>query len=239
MRTTILSAVAALTLSLATGCAGINIEPETPPASSPSMAQATLVVGEITHPRDLTVAAPFYVAMQREASHQLAASHIARDIMDERDLGPTGVSGQAFALRYRVVEDVVVNVRSGLGCRMALIVTGSLLIIPAFFAGMCTQADEHRLTVEARVYDLQGAAVTKIRDDNSNELVNVFDTTGITPILRKEYPVVVRVSSMAGAKLSDEELLEAYRKEAGEAMRQILRESLEDVNKAMTRPSRR
>jgi len=177
------------------GCAGTSVHPETPLAKSSTTSHATLVVGEITHPRDLTVSAPFYVAMQREMRTQLERSQIAENVTVERDLGASGVGGKAYALRYRVVDDHVLPLMTGNGCYLTLFVTGCFLLVPAFFMGLCTKTFEHRLSVEARVFDVSGAPVTKIQDSSSNEMLNVYDTSTLTPVLRKEYPVAVDITT--------------------------------------------
>lgn len=233
MKTTSIVGTIAVAAMATTGCAATTVTPNTPVNESARTANATLVVGEITHPRDLTTAQPFYVAMQREAGSQLTHSHVANEIVAERDLGAVGVRGKAFALRYRVVDDHVVSKNTGVGCRVALTMTGSLLLVPVFFLGMCTQSAEHRLSVEARVYDLEGAPITKVRDENSNEMLNVYDTSSLTPLLRKEYPVSVVVTRSVFSDPSGDELIEDERKEAAEAMRQILAGSLSDVSHAV------
>jgi hypothetical protein len=227
-------ALAAVAMASVTGCAGWRVEPETAVQQSAKTSGATLVVAEITHPRDLTVSAPFYVAMQREIPQQLEATHVSQRLMSERDLGIKGVPGAAFALRYRVVEDHVVLTSSGAGCVAALVGTGSLTIIPLFFLGLCTRRAEHDLTVEARVFDVNHATVQRIQDSSSNEMINVYDTSSLTPLLRKEYKVTVEVVGRAfGGHLDAADTLELSKREAGEAVRQLLAHSLEDVARAL------
>lgn len=237
MKTTTIGTIAIAVLG-ATGCAGATIMPNTPVNGSSRTANATLVVGEITHPRDLTVSQPFYVAMQREASSQLSHSHVASEVVAERDLAPGGVDGKAFAVRYRVVDDHVITTNTGMGCRTALLTTGSFVLVPLFFLGMCTTTVEHRLSVEARVYDLEGAPISKVRDENSNELLNVYDTSTLSPILRKEYPVKVILTVGTFSVPEGDELIELEKQEAAEAMRQLLAQSLSDVSRAVGHPQR-
>jgi hypothetical protein len=220
-------------------CAGVSVEPKTVVTSFGQMSQATLIIGEITRPRDLTTAAPFYVAMQRNLGVEIEKAHVAQKIMDERDLGPNGVEGRAFVLRYRVVEDNVVVTSTGSGCAAALLISGSLTLIPIFFLGLCTASADHNMRVEARVFDLQGAQVKKVQDSNSNELLNVYDTSMLTPVLRKEYPIKVSVSvgynHAAELSYDSPESHDIQRQEAAEATRQLLAQSLEDVSRAIRR----
>jgi hypothetical protein len=234
---TIISTFAVLALGT-TGCAATTIFPNTPVSESSHTADATLVVGEITHPRDLTTSQPFYVAMQREAMTQLTKTHVASEVIAERDLSPNGVGGHAFALRYRVVEDHVLVTNSGSGCAMAMTLTGSLVLIPIFFEGLCTRTVEHRLNVEARVFDLDNASVSKVRDDNSNELLNVYDTSTLAPVLRKEYEVKVSLTSSVWNVPTGDDMINLEKQEAGEAIRQVLAQSLEDVGRSL-RPNPR
>jgi hypothetical protein len=226
-------------LFLSTGCAGVSIEPETKVPHPPQVASSTLVVGEVTRPRDLTTAAPFYVAMQRDLNADLERASLASRIIPERDLSADGVQGKAFALRYRVVEDNVVVTSTGGGCYAALLITGSFTLIPLFFLGACTASAEHRMTVEARVFDLSTAQVKKVQDSNSNELLNVYDTSTLTPILRKEYPIKVIVTVGVGKASSllagGEERLELSKQEALEATRQLLAQSIDDVARVLQR----
>jgi len=228
LKTTAFIAAFSSALVSVTGCAGTTISPNTPVHESSHTASATLVIGEITHPRDLTVSAPFYVAMQREAVTQLDQSHLA-----ERDLTPNGVAGKAYALRYRVVDDHVTIANSGMACHMALVATGSLILVPIFFDGLCTRTVEHTLSVEARVFDLDGATVSKIRDDNSNELLNVYDTSTMAPVLRREYPVKVVITSGIYSIPQGDAVIEYEKREAAEAVRQVLAQSLSDVGQAV------
>lgn len=227
-----LGSIAVLALTFQTGCAGWSVHPETVVHRSPKTSAATLVVGEITHPRDLTVSAPFYVAMQREIPLQLEGAHVSAKTVSERDLGVKGVTGAAFALRYRVVEDHVRIVNSGAACTVTLTITGSFTLVPFFFIGLCTRTAEHDLTIEARVFDVSRTAVQRIQDSSSNEMLNVYDTSSLPPILRKEYHVAVDVEGRAFLPATDE-VLEISKKEAGEAVRQLLDRSLDDVARAL------
>ncbi|HEY2368407.1 MAG TPA: hypothetical protein VGH87_18550 [Polyangiaceae bacterium] len=197
------------------------------------------MLGEITHPRDLTTSQPFYVAMQREAMAQLTKTHVASDVVAERDLSPSGVPGKAYALRYRVVEDHVLVTNTGSGCTMAITLTGSLVLLPIFFEGLCTRTVEHRLNVEARVFDLEGASISKVRDDNSNELLNVFDTSTMSPVLRKEYSVKVSLTSSVWNVPTGDDLINLEKEEAGEAVRQVLAQSLDEVGRSLKPVTRR
>ncbi len=230
----ILETIAVATAFASAGCAGTTISPNTPVRESSHTADATLVIGEITHPRDLTLTAPFYVAMQREAFTQLDRSHVAERVVAERDLAPSGVSGKAYALRYRVVDDHVTVTNTGVACNMALVGTGSLMLVPLFFLGLCTRTSEHSMSVEARVFDLDDASVSKIRDDNSNELLNVYDTSAMSPLLRREYPVKVVVTSGTYNVPQGDDLIEYEKQEAAEAIRQVLAQSLSDVGRALS-----
>jgi len=91
------------------------------------------------------------------------------------------------------------------------------------------------MTVEARVFDTGTAKVTKVRDSDSNEMLNVLDRSTMTPpILRREYQVHMTVERSVFAKQTEEEIVEFARQEAREAIRQILTASLPDIGSAIS-----
>lgn len=230
-----LAALAVLSLSVSTGCRGWSIEPETPLSKAPEVSNATLVVAEITRPRDLVVAAgnPFYAAMQRALTAELGKAQVASAIMDERDLTKNGIAGPTYILRLRVVSDEVVIESTGGGCTVGLTVAGCFTLIPLFFLGQCTVTASHRLEVEARVFSAEGVAVTQVQDATSNELLNVFDTSSASPLFRKNYQVKLEFTQGVFANVTGDELLKASKAEAEEATRQVLEASIGDIARTM------
>ena len=217
------------------GCPGPYINPQTPaPSPNNSIAQATLIVGEVTRPRDLVASAgnPFYAAMQVELPRQLDAATIAKTVMSERDLPKTGVQGKAFVLRYRVTEDQVTVISKGGLCEGLILGLGWIpFFIPYAFVGLCTGKADHRLTIEARVYNTDGVPVQRVQDSSSNDMLNVYDTSNAEPLLRKNYTIKYRVTISVLKRLepNSPEEAEFLRKEAIEATRQVLATSLNDV----------
>src|SRR4051812_19445320 len=103
------SALSLVVLATTVGCAGMEMTPQTPLTPTNQTSQATLVVGEITRPRDLVTSAgnPFYAAMQLVMPQELQQAHVAQNVVSERDLNNGGVKGPAYVVRYRVIEDQV------------------------------------------------------------------------------------------------------------------------------------
>jgi hypothetical protein len=230
------SAVVLSSLLSVVGCAGVSMTPVTPLRSTSTTAQATLVVGEITRPRDLISAAgnPFYASMQLQMAKELEHAGVARAIVPERDLASTGVSGEAFVVRYRIIEDHVIVTRRGMLCVGLLTGFGVVTLIPLAFLGLCTVAAEHDMLVEARVFDATGGKVQHVQDSSSNEMLNVYDTSDLVPISRKEYAVRIVVDRGVFYKTEQNEQLELAKSEAAEAVRQILSASIDDMSHAMT-----
>jgi len=228
----------AIVLAMANaGCAGVNLKPTTElkPLVSPPI--ATLVVGEITRSRDLVISTgnTFYSNMQRELLPLISQTGLANEFVDERNLGPKGVAMPAYALRFRVVEDHVLITNDGKTCTLGLLMVGCVTIIPLFFMGLCTVEAEHRMTVEARLFDLKDASVNRVQDNFSNEMLNVYDTSVLKPLVRKEIPISLVVSHGVSAKQTGEEKLALSREEARETVRQALANSTNDISAVLSK----
>jgi hypothetical protein len=64
-------------------------------------------------------------------------------------------------------------------------------------------------------------------------MLNVYDTSTLTPVLRKEYPVAVDITTSYFTNITAEEFLRYEEEEAAEAIRQVLAASLADVSHAI------
>jgi hypothetical protein len=230
-----LAAVLSLS-SVVSACAGMEMTPQTPLKATNQTSKATLVVGEITRPRDLVTNAgnPFYAAMQRVMPQELEQAHVAQTVVSERDLNAAGVKGPAYVVRYRVIEDQVTIASTGGLCVGLLTGFGVLTIVPLAFLGMCTAKADHNMSVEARVFQADDAAVTRVQDSSSNEMVNVVDTSAMTPLLRREYKVSIHVENGVFHHPQGAEQAEMVNDEAREAVRQVLASSIEDLSRTMT-----
>jgi hypothetical protein len=228
--------LAALTGSSA--CASLALAPKTNVRPLQSPAPVTLVVGEITRPIDLVRSAgkPFFGEMQRLLPRVLESANISSRILPERDLGPQALPGTTFVLRYRIVEHDWVMTSTGGGCFAGLMVGGIVAIVPYFFVGLCTAEHELRMTVEARIFDAKGLTPQKVRDASSNEMLNIYDTSAATPVLRKEYPVRLTVQRPRDLVVTSQEFVAFFKEIATEAVRQIIGQSMNDVSRVL-RPS--
>ncbi len=224
-------------LGMLSGCVGTELTPHTAAPANAVVAKATLVVGDITRPRDLVASSgnPFYAAMQADLPKQLETANVAQSVVIERDLPKDGVQGRAYVVRYRVIEDTTVVLSSGGLCFGLLVGFGSLTLVPLAFLGLCSRTAEHRMTVEARIFETGGMPVKQIQDSSSNEMLNIYDTSAATPVLRKTYPIDIKVKAglFHHPLPNSEEQLALFREEASEAARQLLAGSLNDITNAM------
>jgi hypothetical protein len=131
-----------------------------------------------------------------------------------------------------VVDDQVVVTNTGNLCRTLLLI-GSFALIPYAFIGECTRTVEHRLSVEARAFDLAGAPLAKVQDPRSSEILNVYDTSGREPLLRREYAIVVEVEASLRQSHDPDAMQKAGREEAKEAVRQLVTRAAEDIRAAL------
>jgi hypothetical protein len=109
--------VAALQLLLsAAGCAvGASVTPHTELEAATVVPKATFVVSELTRPSKVASSKGLsdYAVMQEEVWILLPKAGLSAQIVDERKLGPAGVDGPVYLLRYRIIEDAIVHASTG------------------------------------------------------------------------------------------------------------------------------
>ena len=112
-----------------------------------------------------------------------------------------------------------------------MVLACSVLLVPCAFVGLPPTARETiQTTWEVRVYEVTGQTPDEVRDQDSNELVPVWDTTHLSPLLRRTYEITARAGL---GRMNPAERLRFSREFAAEVARALIAESLDDISTAI------
>jgi hypothetical protein len=133
-----------------------------------------------------------------------------------------------------VVEDT--ETFDGAGEALAFIMTWGLVVtIP--FSGLVTVADEHRMRIEARLFDVTGIAPTKVRDVVSNEAKMLYDTSNLLPTWKTETTEYLRLSHPILSDPSGQQQAALQTRAAREIAHQIIDQSLPAIQRVVGGPA--
>lgn len=221
----------ALATVLVSGCYTSHINE--PATTLPSTGAATkFVVVDVIDPdpeRMPNAADGTFTAMRRELVPRVEESGLAELALTPEDSGALPVGEPRFLVRFRAAD--YSNAVDSNGGRLALLMTCGFLILPCPFIGLVPSASQRiRTRWEARVYDITRVEPARVALEGSREVTVIWDTTSLTPILRKSYELTL--SADLGV-MNREETEQFERTVGSELATQLIAESLSDIATAI------
>ena len=190
-----------------------------------------IILGDLQRDRDIITEEhePFFAGIRRAMNSEFPRTGIASVVLPEREARTVDGGSRTFLVRYRATDfSAITNPNGGM---LAMVAACSLLLIPCAFVGLPPTARETvQTTWEVRVYDVTGQTPNEVRDQDSNELVPVWDTAHTSPLLRRTYEITARAGL---GRMKPAEQLRFSREFAAEVARALIAESLDDISTAI------
>lgn len=174
--------------------------------------------------------------LRMRSMHRRLASLLGRDgveVLDERDVGGMPGAG-TYVLRLELADwqEDTHNPPEWVICVVVGTLTAGLGLLPC--AGTRVSTD-HRLEIEARLYDAAGAQVRRVAEGETGEIELRVDTSERTPLLRRTYELELRAGLAVSGGVSQADF-ERFEREQGERVAELLVERIaQDVARSIDR----
>jgi hypothetical protein len=220
-----------LAMTLLSGCYTSHIH-QPPTVLAPAPTATSVVILDVIDPdpeRMPNAEDASFAAMRRELLPRFENSGVATRVLPPEDSGALPDGDRQFLVRFRPAD--YSNSVDANGGRLALLLSCGFLILPCPFIGLVPSAEQTiRTTWEARVYDVSGIEPSRVPLEGSREVAVMWDTTTLSPMLRRTYEL--DLSASLGA-MSSAERDQLDRRIGRELATQLVAESAEDVAQAI------
>jgi len=218
-------------LVLSTGCYSTHYGGGTTAVSTRSHGSELLVVDTLHDETSLEAVLDegFLHMVSNASATGLEGTGIASRTVAQQDIG-TASTNDAFLVRYRLTgfED-----RSRPGSRGVLAGLFCFPVVWFFIGALPAEKIELHATWEMRVFDIRGVAPTTMRDTDTGEIVSTFDTSALSPILRREYEVHLEGGMSGPDHRGDERRRRVVRETATEFANRLVEASSSDIARAI------
>lgn len=214
-----------------TGCVGAAVYHPTPSPQFEKPILTRIVMADATYDKNVIPDAnkPFFAAIERGLREEMKKTNLMSDLVFERDMPPKGYGvkgGRVYLVRYRATDFKESLKQNPLPIILAV------LVVTAPFAGLIHPVDDTIwMTFEMKIYDVTNAPLVKIKDTTSEEYLNVYNTSELSPIRRQSYDL--KVEGGAGYA-KGEEIIAWSREMAADLARQLIRNSAQAVQETIS-----
>jgi hypothetical protein len=217
---------------LTTGCVGPTIYGATPRPQFEKPILKRIVLADATYDKNVIpdVNKPFFAAIERGLRDEMSKTNLTSDLVYEREMPTKGYgvkNGRVYLVRYRATdfkEAVETNILP-----LVLIV----LVVTSPLVGLVHPTDDTIwMTFEMKIYDVTDAPTVKIKDTTSEEYLNVYNTSELSPIYRESYNLNVHGSAGYAKGV---EITNWSRDMAADLARQLIQKSARAVQETVAR----